>query len=92
MVGSHFRPVVGSSHSDTCSLRVEDCDCDDDDCDDDDDDNCDDNALTLKTQKQEELNNCIWMLNGILRFVRKCVWFSPLARCCYPNQIGGGGL
>ena len=23
MVGSHFRPVAGSSHSDTCSLRVE---------------------------------------------------------------------
>ena len=43
MVGSHFRPVVGSSHSDTCSLRVELGDVDDgDDVDGDDDDGDDD--------------------------------------------------
>ena len=39
MVGSHFRPVVGSSHSDTCSLRVELGDGDDVDGDDGDGDN-----------------------------------------------------
>ena len=42
MVGSHFRPVVGSSHSDTCSLRVELGDDDDGDGDDVDGDDADD--------------------------------------------------
>ena len=38
LVDSHFRPVVDSSHSDTCSFGFEDVDDDGDDGDDDGDD------------------------------------------------------
>ena len=83
MVGSHFRPVAGSSHSDTCSLRVElgdDDEADGDGDDSDDGDGNDDINVRWLYQAGNGNDNKYISSRCILASVSVLACFSALAR------------
>ena len=96
MVCSQFWPVVGFSHSDTCSLHIEDGD---------------GHPglhkyssnsgyvlgfvgkyirflLAAISSNSNSYFIAIALHRELVRFLHKCMWLSPLAHCWYPNQIG----